>query len=202
MFGCVDSQACMNNSSKPSKEKNLILSFSLLMRVFEWCHEDAKDDVEMHRVMEKLVSFNDGVNPLTIDVYDCLIADSQKDCCSTNHDLQMAYDLGQEYAENGDKLSCDGRDYSIIAGEIISNEKDNGYGASNSELEQFWKGYENTTPVQNGCWAEMDANTSIDREKPMTISFGNDVECCEPCEETIDSDLMSQIQSIINMGKL
>lgn len=56
-----------------NNDKNIKISFSLLMRLFEWCHEDAKDDVEMHKVMEKLVAFNDGVNPLTIDVYDCLI---------------------------------------------------------------------------------------------------------------------------------
>ena len=43
------------------------------MRIMEWCHEDTKDDVELHKVMEKLIAFNDGINPLTIDVYDCLI---------------------------------------------------------------------------------------------------------------------------------
>ena len=70
----ICSKNCEKNCEKNS-DKNLVISFSLLMRLFEWCHEDAKDDVEMHKVMEKLVAFNDGVNPLTIDVYDCLIND-------------------------------------------------------------------------------------------------------------------------------
>ena len=54
-------------------DKKIVISFPLLMRIMEWCHEDAKDDVELHKVMEKLIAFNDGINPLTIDVYDCLI---------------------------------------------------------------------------------------------------------------------------------
>lgn len=202
MLGCSNSNGCMSVSSKPSKEKNLVISFSLLMRLFEWCHEDAKDDVDMHKVMEKLVSFNDGVNPLTIDVYDCLI-DCVKD--SSSNDVQNAYELGQECAQDGQCLSSQGRDYSIVAGEIISNEKDNGCGASNQEIENFWQGYEEIEPLQQGRWTEMDMSDiiEIDREKPTVVSLCNDNEyCVEPCEETVDDDLMAQIEAIINMGKL
>ena len=43
----------------------------------------------------------------------------------------------------------------------------------------------------------------IDREKPTVVSLCNDNEyCVEPCEETVDDDLMAQIEAIINMGKL
>lgn len=205
MLGCSNSNECMSVSSKPSKEKNLVISFSLLMRLFEWCHEDAKDDVEMHKVMEKLVSFNDGVNPLTIDVYDCLINGLNNEEVASDDNLQNAYDLGQEYAENGVELSSNGRDYSMVAGEIITDEKDNGYGASNAELEQFWQGYEEIEPLQQGRWTEMDMSDiiEIDREKPTVVSLCNDNEyCAEPCEETVDDDLMAQIEAIINMGKL
>ena len=51
-----------NSSNKCSK---LVLTPSLLMRMFEWCHEEAKNDVAMHKMMEKIVAFNDGINPLT-----------------------------------------------------------------------------------------------------------------------------------------
>lgn len=72
-YGDEANQGVCSHNCEKNSDKNLVISFSLLMRLFEWCHEDAKDDVEMHKVMEKLVAFNDGVNPLTIDVYDCLI---------------------------------------------------------------------------------------------------------------------------------
>ena len=74
-YGDEANQGVCSHNCEKNSDKNLVISFSLLMRLFEWCHEDAKDDVEMHKVMEKLVAFNDGVNPLTIDVYDCLIND-------------------------------------------------------------------------------------------------------------------------------
>ena len=31
----------------PKSDKNIVVSFSLLMRLFEWCHEDANDDIDM-----------------------------------------------------------------------------------------------------------------------------------------------------------
>lgn len=68
-------------TTSESSDKKIVISFPLLMRIMEWCHEDAKDDVEMHKVMEKLIAFNDGINPLTIDVYDCLIADVSENNC-------------------------------------------------------------------------------------------------------------------------
>ena len=203
MFKEIDMSQCMNQSNKPSKDKNIVISFSLLMRLFEWCHEDAKDDVAMHKVMEKLVSFNDGVNPLTIDVYDCLINGSQEnEEVASDEDLEGAYELGKECAENGEELSSDSRDYSMVAGEIITDEKDNGYGASNAELEQFWNGYEAVEPLKQGCWTEMDISNMVDREKPTTISIGGEEEPCCPVVDTLDTDVLSQIEEIIKNGRL
>lgn len=128
----------LGNSTNP-KEKSIKLTFSLLMRLFEWCHEDAQSDVDMHKVMEKLMAFNDGINPLTMEVYDCLIADvkNPKEC--SEEDMDNAYDIGSCCAEMG----CDLEDvnYSDV-GSIITDIKDDGYGASNAELEKFWNGYE------------------------------------------------------------
>ena len=185
MFKEIDTQYSPSiiNCEK-SSEKNLVISFSLLMRLFEWCKEDAKDDVDLHKVMEKLVAFNDGVNPLKIDVYDCLIADIQKCEYADEEDLQMAYDLGQEYAENGVELSSDGRDFSIVAGEIITDEKDNGYGASNEELEQFWQGFEATEPtvIELNCEEDLPS------------------ECENNCE--LDDEMMREIQNLINVSRI
>ena len=197
----------LNNALNKDNSKNLILSFSLLMRLMEWCHEDAEDDVAMHKVMEKLVAFSDGVNPLKIDVYDCLINDVESknkakscedysnietlrgSCCSNmysnDEDLQNAYELGQEYAENDIELSSDGRDYSLVAGEIITDEKDNGYGASNSELEQFWQGYDDCGTVISLDCVEDEYNDCVEDEY---------------CED-IPSDTLEQINKIISISK-
>lgn len=59
-----------NSSDKCSK---LVLTPSLLMRMFEWCHEDAANDVAMHKAFEKIIAFSDGVNPLNMDVYEAII---------------------------------------------------------------------------------------------------------------------------------
>lgn len=131
----------MSGMNKKSNDKNIIVSFSLLMRLFEFMHEDAANDVDMHKVMEKLVAFSDGVNPLTMDVYDCLVADVKPQETSeyaSDEDLENANTIGTCCATMG----CDLEDVDYSdAGVIIADIKDNGYGASNSELEQFWKGY-------------------------------------------------------------
>lgn len=215
------------NQYGSSNEKNLVISFSLLMRLFEWCHEDAKDDVAMHKAMEKLVAFNDGINPLTIDVYDCVIANANDGQESDNEDLENAYELGCEKSECGEELSQNGRDYSMVAGEIITDEKDNGYGASNDELKAFWDGY-NTEPMKQGCFTELDINNAVDkvnhcyhhnelvnapqmsfdkgfkqcdmRQQPTTITLGGEeIPCCN--DETLDNDTLQEIQNIINAGK-
>lgn len=198
----------LGNNLGKSNEKNLILSFSLLMRLFEFMHEDAKDDVAMHKVMEKLVAFSDGTNPLTMEVYDCLIADVQtkNEDMSSDEDLQNAYELGQEYAENGVELSSDGEDYSLVAGEIITDEKDNGYGASNAELEQFWQGYDcgEIETLRPSCFSNYDVDMSQYDGKPMTITLCadddcyavDDEECCDIPIETMD-----EIEKIINISK-
>lgn len=222
------------NQCSSSNEKNLILSFSLLMRLFEWCHEDAKDDVAMHKAMEKLVAFSDGVNPLTIDVYDCVISgandgqesDKSEDIADDN-DMKAAYDLGCQQAENGMDLSM--TDYSDV-GLLIASEKNNGYGASNAELEQFWNGY-NGEPLKQGCFTELDINDAVNkvnhcyhnnelvnspkmsfdkgfkqhdlRQQPTVITInGDEVPYCNDCAgEMLDSDTLQEIQNIINVGK-
>ena len=131
----------MGGMNKKSNDKNIIVSFSLLMRLFEFMHEDAANDVDMHKVMEKLVAFSDGVNPLTMDVYDCLIADVKPQETSeyaTEEDMETSYNIGNCCAN----VCCGMDDINYRdAGAIITDIKDDGYGASNAEIDNFWKGY-------------------------------------------------------------
>lgn len=207
-----------------TSEKNIVVSASLLMRLFEWCHEDAKDDVAMHKVLEKIMAFNDGVNPLTIDSYEVIVAnanDGQEcDNCSNGTDLDNAYDLGAQQAELGNELSDDGRDYSIVAGEMITNDKDNGLGASNDEIKAFWNGYE-SEPLKKGCFTEIDVSDYV--HKPMTYNIKGEPQFnhCEQttiplnCEDDdycqsyenngtdgLDEETLKQIEEIIGIGRI
>ena len=206
-----------------TSEKNIVVSASLLMRLFEWCHEDAKDDYAMHKVLEKIMRFNDGVNPLTIDTYDVIIANAndgqESDSQSDETDLENAYELGAEQAELGKELSNDGRDYSIVAGEIVTDNKDNGYGASNDELEAFWNGYEGE-PLKKGCFTEIDVSNYVakpttyniksepqfNHSEPTTISLNCDDDCCQSYENTytdgLDEETLKQIEEIVRSSRI
>lgn len=199
MFEKVSMQYGEESQNCPKSDKNIIMTFSLLMRLFEWCHEDAKDDVEMHEAMEKIVSFSDGINPLNIDSYEAIIGKGWSD--------EDAYNLGKQQAENGmDLTPVEPRDYSKTAGSMITAVKNDGNGASNNEIFAFWDGYEGK-PLQQGCFTEMDMNDAVnsiaqdERTKPVTMCFGE--QPCEcPCEEQLDDDMISQIDAIINAGRM
>lgn len=199
MFEKVNMQYGEESQNCPKSDKNIIMTFSLLMRLFEWCHEDAKDDVEMHEAMEKIVSFSDGINPLNIDSYEAIIGKGWSD--------EDAYNLGKQQAENGmDLTPVEPRDYSKTAGSMITAVKNDGNGASNNEIFAFWDGYEGK-PLQQGCFTEMDMNDAVnaiaqdERTKPVTMCFGE--QPCEcPCEEQLDDDMISQIDAIINAGRM
>lgn len=196
-------------------DKNIVLSFSLLMRLFEWCHEDAKDDVDMHKAMEKIVAFSDGKTPLTIDVYEAIINGlGKKDEDKKEEPVEIGYandkdifdanNLGKCLANAGVDIS--NVPYSDVAPIIIQardNEELEGYGASNSEIENFWKGYE-TKPLKQGGFTEIDMTPYV-RQEPTTMCFQTEdsqelPQCCG--EECLDDDLLKQINQVINAGKL
>lgn len=218
MINQVNSQpmiSCPQMNMPKQEAKNIVMSPSLLMRLFEWCHEDAQDDVDMHKALENIMSFNDGINPLKIDVYDSIIPETVKaepdevpedwsdiegsECvkaftdgfnianqeeyealpCSDAQDECCASEMGVCLANAGVDLS--NIRYSDVAPMIIQN-RDNeeleGYGASNSEIESFWDGYESVEPMTMTC----------------------DEEPCEQVitEPEIESDLQTEIDKIIN----
>lgn len=218
----VSTENCLVKSM--TSDKNIVVSASLLMRLFEFCHEEAKNDVSMHKVLEKMMAFTDGINPLTIDTYEAIIANvndgQESDEESDKDDLDNAYDLGAQQAELGNELSDDGRDYSIVAGEMITNDKDNGYGASNAELEAFWNGYE-SEPLKKGCFTEVDVSDCVHKPmiynikgepqfnhcKPTTIPLNCDEDdCCKSfennCVDGLDEETLKQIEEIIGISKI
>lgn len=193
----------MLGNSANNSEKNIVLSFSLLMRLFEWCHEDAANDIAMHKVMEKIVAFSDGKTPLKIDTYETIIdgandgQESDESEYASDEDMLTAYDLGQRQAENGMDLT---NDLTKSASSMITAIKDNGYGVSNAEIEQFCQGYEECQPA---C-CDLDSYYD-DYEQPSTIlsidSEGNislcDEECCQEPDEYED-----EINKIIALSRI
>ena len=175
-----DMHNCRLGVCNSFNDKNILISMSLLMRLFEFMHEEAKDDVSMHNVMEKIISLNDGKNPLTMNIYEYLVSNVEtKDGeYSTNEDIDDSYELGRCCADIG----CDMEtvDYSDV-GKIIKQCKDNGYGASNSELESFWKGYEET-PLT----------------KPTVINIMKKEDTTQCPEEEIEDELQKQIEEILS----
>lgn len=183
----------------PKSDKNIVVSFSLLMRLFEWCHEDAKDDIDMHKAMEKIVAFSDGKTPLTIDCYEAIVG--------KDWSVEDAYELGKKQDENGMELTpMEPRDYSHTAGNMITAAKCNGEGASNDEICAFWDGYEGK-PFLQGCFSEIDMDDAVNtiaqdkRTQPVALSFGEEP-CENSCEEELDCDTIAQINQIINAGKM
>lgn len=186
---------------KHQDDKNIIISMSLLMRLFEFMHEEAQDDVAMHNVMEKIISFNDGVNPLTMEDYDLLISDAQTkeeeptEEIATDEDMTKAHNIGEFMADNDVNLS--NIEYSDV-GELLKVANGTECGASNGELEQFWKGYEGTDCI-NGCEITKSPsfNCCVDTQ---TGSMCDGDKVCS--QEELSDELVSEIENIINNCKL
>ena len=133
--------AVNNTDCQKNKCNKIIITPSLLMRMFEWCHEDAANDVAMHKAFEKIISFTDGVNALDMEDYDIIIKDANEGQApkSDEEDLENAEELGKEVADCG--VNLDDVGYSD-ASFLINMKRGDEFGSSNDEIESFWKGYE------------------------------------------------------------
>ena len=78
---------------KDDTKNRLVLTPSLLMRLFEWCHEDAKDDVAMHNAFENIIAFSDGVNPLSMEDYEIIIRDANAGSTDAPDEEEPKYDV-------------------------------------------------------------------------------------------------------------
>ena len=176
---------CPLMNTPHQEAKNIIVSSSLMMMLLEWASKQGDNDMVLHQALENLMSFTDGVNPLKIDCFNVIVPEQPsceevevKDCCED--DKECASEIGACLATAGVDIS--NVPYSDVAPIIIqnrNNEELEGYGASNSEIESFWDGYE-----------------SVD---PMAINCSEEESCCqEPCEPEIETDLQAEIDNIIN----
>ena len=176
---------CPLMNTPHQEAKNIIVSSSLMMMLLEWASKQGDNDMVLHQALENLMSFTDGVNPLKIDCFNVIVPEQPsceevevKDCCED--DKECASEIGACLANAGVDIS--NIPYSDVAPIIIQNRNNEdleGYGASNSEIESFWDGYE-----------------SVD---PMAINCSEEESCCqEPCEPEIETDLQAEIDNIIN----
>lgn len=176
---------CPLMNTPHQEAKNIIVSSSLMMMLLEWASKQGDNDMVLHQALENLMSFTDGVNPLKIDCFNVIVPEQPsceevevKDCCED--DKECASEIGACLANAGVDIS--NVPYSDVAPIIIQNRNNEdleGYGASNSEIESFWDGYE-----------------SVD---PMAINCSEEESCCqEPCEPEIETDLQAEIDNIIN----
>lgn len=143
--------ACMNVIPTNELEvQQLVLSPSLFLRLMEWAKEEAQGDVCLHQVLEKLLNLNNNTG-IGIDMYDYLLdgvscGEDDNGEQATSADIENAMELGYNQAIKADSegydLSDDGPDYSMVAGKLITDYKDNGFGASNAEIDAFWDGVE------------------------------------------------------------
>lgn len=56
------------------KGESVCLNIPLLLRLLEYAKEDAKEDVQLHYVVENVTKLYSEGNPLTMDDYDKIVA--------------------------------------------------------------------------------------------------------------------------------
>lgn len=202
MFNQVNSQpiiSCPQMNMPKQEAKNLIISPSLMMMLLEWASKLGDNDIALHQALENMMSFNDGLNPLKIDCFEVIVPETvetsetcgEEPCqdytCATDEDISCANELGQCCAECGADLT--NVPYSDVSSMIIQardNEDLEGYGASNSEIESFWDGYESVEPQE----IEYYDNEPKSVEQPII----------QKNEEEISDDLQAEIDRIINLS--
>lgn len=181
-----------NSSDKCSK---IVVTPSLLMRLFEWCHEDAANDVAMHKVFEKIIAFTDGVNPLNMDVYEAII-DGANDGQEKEEDSEECADTycydSPEYCGHGydntycqaptvDNYCCHGYDSAPYTYADCSypnpDECCHTYTVDYNDVDTYYK------PFGNDMYNQYDG-------QPTTIT----IDCVKdeiPCEDCPQEDVMT-----------
>ena len=179
-------------------DKNIILSASLLMRLMEFAKEDAKDDVALHQVLENIMAFSDGTNPLTIAEYDNIVADAtgsslskdeedDAECedCEANYDLPM--DNGETQVNGNLVDELENAVDSYHEGGISGNDC---YDAIQQAFDR------NEQNVMNNIQQMPATEYEINMDNG-SVCDGN---CCSVAEEQ-PSDFEAEIENIINAGK-
>lgn len=137
MINQVNSQpmiSCPQMNMPKQEAKNLIISPSLMMMLLEWASKQGENDMTLHQALENMMSFNDGINPLKIDCFDCIVPETVEvePCCQ----------------------EVDIKNYNEEDKECVSN----------TEIESFWDGYESVSPMEIQCCEEPCDQNCCDQE--------------------------------------
>lgn len=198
------------NFNSTSENNTISISPSLFLRLLEWAKEEACGDVCLHQVLENIMSLN---GSLTMDMYGVIIKDvcnEESDCddMASSDDIENAMELGFNKAIAGEELSSDGEDYSLVAGEIITNEKDNGYGASNAEIEAFWQGYDDVKEDDEEECSDCQLFDDTEKEGLEALAKFNQKFNIEPMKKpepkvelSITPDEDAEIERILKLAK-
>lgn len=60
------------------KKDTVTFDIPLLIRVLEYIREDVKSDIDLHKVVENLISIRNKANPLTMDNYSEIVLNKSK----------------------------------------------------------------------------------------------------------------------------
>jgi len=71
----VDNKRRKSQQEGINPEDNVSLNIPLLMRVMEYAKEDAKTDMDLHHVVEKMIELSSKGKTLTMDQYDDIVGD-------------------------------------------------------------------------------------------------------------------------------
>lgn len=185
-------------------DKNIILSASLLMRLMEFAKEDAKDDVALHQVLENIMAFSDGINPLTIAEYDTIVAnttgsslskDEESDeCenCEPSYDLPMDNGETQVNGELVDELES-----------AVDSYHEGGI-SGNDCYDAIQQAFANNEQCSNCEMNKIMSNIEVLPTTEYQINTNDGSVCdgqCSLTQEKEPSDFEEEIEKIISAGK-
>ena len=189
----------------PQAGKKIILTPSLFMRLLEWSKEDAKDDIALHQVFEKIMAFSDGTNPVGIECYDALIKDATGSSLpddEAEYDYQTAEGEPQVNGELCDRLE-----------NIVASYHEGGIGG-NQCYDCIQDAFADNVqcPEQQICCDDIEcvAPSCCQNIVPgcdgMVITIDcDDGSCCDgsetACVEEIPAEYDAQVADIIKLGQ-
>ena len=177
--------------------KKIILTPSLFMRLLEWSKEDAKDDIALHQVFEKVMAFTDGTNPVGIDCYDAIV----KDACGSSlpkDEEEPCYDCQTAKGEpkvNGEL--CDQLENIVASyheGGICGNQ------CYDSIQDAFANNEQQVCCNDIECIAPSCLQNVTPSPTSITITCTDD-DCCTPCEQPEQCEYDDQIADIIKLAQ-
>ena len=90
--------------SDENPEDAVAMDVPLLIRIMEWAHEEAKTDVELHRVAENLVAMSEEGRTLSMEDYDAAlegVAGDEEDVAGMGNDDEFSDEDESGYGDQG-----------------------------------------------------------------------------------------------------